>query len=50
MTSMLSESGEIFQEEQGSCIGFVAIGEMSDSDFLAVMERQLILKQEQIKV
>ena len=55
MASTLSESGGIFQVGQGSGIGFVASGEISDSVFLAVMERQLILKQEvkresQIKV
>ena len=55
VASTLSESGAIFQEEQGSDIGFVASGEISDSVFLAVTERQLILKQEvkrerQIKV
>ena len=55
MASTLTESADIFQEEQGSGIGFVASGEISDSVFLAVMERQLILKQDvkrerQIKV
>ena len=38
--------GGIFQVEDGSGIGFVASGEISDSVFLAVMERQYILKQE----
>ena len=46
VTSTLCESGGIFQVEQGSGIGFVASGEVSDSFFLAVMERQYILKQE----
>ena len=46
VTSTLCESGRIFQVEQGSGIGFVASGEISDSVFLAVMERQYILKQE----
>ena len=46
VTSTLSESGRVFQLEQGSDIGFVASGEISDSVFLAVMERQHILKQE----
>ena len=55
VASTLSESGTIFQEEQGSDIGFVASGEISDSVFLADTERHLILKQEvkrerQIKV
>ena len=40
VTSTLCESGGIFQVEQGSGIGFVASGEISDSVFLAVMERQ----------
>ena len=35
-----------FQVEHGSGVGFVASGEISDSVFLAVMERAYILKQE----
>ena len=46
VSSTLSESEAIFQEEQGSDIGFVASDEISDAAFLAVTERQLILKQE----
>ena len=46
VTSTLCESGGIFQVEQGSGIGFVASGEIGDSVFLAVMERQYILEQE----
>ena len=46
VTSTLCESSGIFQVEEGSGIGFVASGEISDSVFLAVMERQYILKQE----
>ena len=40
------EGGRFFQVKQGSGIGFVASGEISDSVFSALMERAYILKQE----
>ena len=47
VTSKLCESGGVFLVEQGSGIGFVASGEISDQVFFwAVMERPYILKQE----
>ena len=46
MTRTVCESAGIFQVEQGSGIENVASDEISDSVFLAVMERQNILRQE----
>ena len=46
VTSTLCESRGIFQVDQVSSIGFVASGEIGDSVFRAVMERQYILEQE----
>ena len=45
VTGTLSESEGVFQVEQGSGIGSVASREISDSVFLAVMERQYVLNQ-----
>ena len=46
VTSTLSESEGVVQVEQGSGIGSVASGEISDSVFLAVIGRQYSLNQE----